>query len=118
MASGMKGISTHVLDQVRGTPARGVAVRLEKQNAAGEWRLLTQARTGEDGRCTQLLPEGEGLSPGVYRLDFDTGNYYGLQKIDTLYPRVEVIFQARDGELHFHIPLLLSPHGYSTYRGS
>jgi len=114
----MKGISTHVLDLVHGKPAKGAPVRLEKQGAAGDWRLLTQARTDEDGRCAHLLPAGESLSPGVYRLSFDTGNYCGLQKIDTLYPRVEVIFQVRDGEPHFHIPLLLSPNGYSTYRGS
>jgi 5-hydroxyisourate hydrolase len=114
----MKGISTHVLDLVQGKPAKGVAVRLEKQDATGEWRLLTQSRTDEDGRCAQLLPEGENLSPAIYRVNFDTGTYYGLQKIETLYPRVEVIFQVRDVELHFHIPLLLSPHGYSTYRGS
>jgi len=114
----MKGISTHVLDLVHGKPAKGVAVRLEKQNAGGEWRLLTQACTDEDGRCAQLLPEGKSLSRGVYRLGFDTGEYYGLQKIDTLYPAVHVVFQVRDGEPHFHIPLLLSPNGYSTYRGS
>lgn len=114
----MKGISTHVLDLVRGRPAKGVAVRLEKQDAAGDWQLLTQARTDQDGRCAQLLPSGENLSPGVYRLSFDTGNYFALQKIDTLYPAMEVMFRARDGESRFHIPLLLSPNGYTTYRGS
>jgi 5-hydroxyisourate hydrolase len=114
----MKGISTHVLDMVHGKPAKGVAVRLEKQDAAGDWQLLTQARTDQDGRCAQLLPSGENLSPGVYRLSFDTGNYFGLQKRDTLYPAVEVTFQARGDESHFHIPLLLSPNGYTTYRGS
>jgi 5-hydroxyisourate hydrolase len=114
----MKGISTHVLDLVEGKPAKGMPVRLEKQNAAGDWRPLTQARTDEDGRCAQLLPAGESLSPGVYRLSFDTENYYRLKKIDTLYPAVQVMFHAQDGELHFHIPLLLSPNGYSTYRGS
>lgn len=114
----MKGISTHVLDLVQGKPAKGVPVRLEKQNTAGDWRLLTQAHTDQDGRCAQLLPAGEDLSPAVYRLSFDVGNYYGLQKIDTLYPQVEIVFQVRHGELHFHIPLLLSPNGYTTYRGS
>jgi len=118
MASSIKGISTHVLDLIHGKPAKGVPVRLEKQDGAGDWRLLTQARTDQDGRCPQLLPSGENLSSGVYRLSFNTGNYFGLQKIDTLYPEVEVMFQARDGELHFHIPLLLSPNGYTTYRGS
>ena len=118
MASSMKGISTHVLDLVHGKPAKGVPVRLEKQDAAGDWRLLTRARTDQDGRCAQLLPSGENLFPGVYRLSFDTGNYFGLQKIETLYPAVEVTFRARDEELHFHVPLLLSPNGFTTYRGS
>ncbi len=114
----MKGISTHVLDLVHGKPAKDLHVRLEKQNAPGDWRPLNSALTGQDGRCAQLLPEGEVLSPGVYRLTFDVGGYFGQQKIDALYPVVEVIFQARPGEVHFHIPLLLSPNGYTTYRGS
>jgi len=112
------GISTHILDIVRGKPAQGLALRLERQNVPGDWRLLTSALTDQDGRCAQLLPEGEVLSPGVYRLTFEIGNYYGLQKIESLYPVVEVRFQARAGETHFHIPLLLSPNGYTTYRGS
>ncbi|MGA8151957.1 MAG: hydroxyisourate hydrolase [Terriglobales bacterium] len=114
----MKHISTHILDMVHGKPAKDVPVRLEKQDASATWRLLTSARTDQDGRCPQLLPKDEDLSTGVYRLIFDTGNYYALQKIDSLYPLVEVTFQARGGESHFHIPLLLSPNGYTTYRGS
>lgn len=114
----MKSISTHILDVVHGKPARDVPVRLEKQNAAGDWRLLTSTRTDQDGRSAQLLPEGDDLSTGVYRLIFDTAVYYAMQKIDFLYPTVEVTFQVRAGESHFHIPLLLSPNGYTTYRGS
>ncbi len=114
----MNRISTHILDIVHGKPAKDVSVRLEKQNTPGDWRLLTSARTDQNGRCDQLLPEGENLSPGVYRLVFHTGTYYALQEIDALYPVVEVMFQARAGEAHFHIPLLLSPNGYTTYRGS
>jgi 5-hydroxyisourate hydrolase len=114
----MKSISTHILDIVQGKPAKNVPVRLEKQNAPGDWRLLTSARTGQDGRCAQLLPEGEDLSAGVYRLIFDVASYYTAQKIAALYPVVEVTFEARDSESHFHIPLLLSPNGYTTYRGS
>ncbi len=114
----MKRISTHILDIAVGAPAKDVSVRLENQNTSADWRLLTSARTDQDGRCAQLLPEGEDLSAGIYRLSFDTGNYYALQKIDALYPVVEVTFLARDGESHFHIPLLLSPNGYTTYRGS
>jgi 5-hydroxyisourate hydrolase len=114
----MNRISTHILDIVLGKPAKDVSVRLEKQNPPANWRLLTSARTDQDGRCAQLLPEGEDLSAGVYRLCFDTGSYYALQNIDALHPVVEVTFQTRDGESHLHIPLLLSPHGYTTYRGS
>ena len=114
----MKRISTHVLDMVHGKPARDMPVRLEKQNPSKDWRLLTSTQTDQDGRCPQLLPEGENLSAGVYRLSFDTRSYYAPQKIKPLYPIVEVTFQAGDGESNFHIPLLLSPHGYTTYRGS
>jgi len=114
----MKGISTHILDIVRGKPAMDVLVWLEKRNVPGDWRRLTSAHTDQDGRCAQLLPEGENLSAGVYRLIFDVQGYYARQKVDTLYTTVEVTFQARAGEAHFHIPLLLSPNGYTTYRGS
>jgi 5-hydroxyisourate hydrolase len=114
----MKRISTHILDLTHGKPAIAVPVRLEKQNSAGDWRQLTAARTDDDGRCLQLLPEGEDLSAGVYRLTFDTASYFARQKVNTLYPVVEITFQAREDESHFHIPLLLSPNGYSTYRGS
>jgi 5-hydroxyisourate hydrolase len=114
----MRRISTHILDIVEGKPASDVPVRLEKQLTAGDWRVLNLQRTDLNGRCPQLLPEDEDLSAAVYRLVFDTGSYYARQKIAALYPVVEVIFQARDGESHFHIPLLLSPNGYTTYRGS
>jgi 5-hydroxyisourate hydrolase len=118
MAARMKHISTHILDLVRGKPAADVAVRLEKQNNSGDWRLLTSARTDQDGRCPQLLPESEHLTAGVYRLIFDTGSYFDVLKVRALYPIVEITFQGREGESHFHIPLLLSPNGYTTYRGS
>jgi 5-hydroxyisourate hydrolase len=118
MASGMKSISTHILDMVQGKPARDVPVRLEKQGASGDWGLLASARSDQDGRCAQLLPEGEDLPAGVYRLIFDTGSYHAAQKVDALYPTVEVTFRVREGESRFHIPLLLSPNGYTTYRGS
>jgi 5-hydroxyisourate hydrolase len=114
----MKRISTHILDMIHGKPARDVPVRLERQNNSGEWRLLASACTDEDGRCPQLLPEGENLSIGIYRLIFDTGSYHAKQKVEALYPSVEITFRVRDGESSFHIPLLLSPNGYTTYRGS
>jgi 5-hydroxyisourate hydrolase len=113
----MKRISTHILDLALGTPASDVAVRLEKHEPSG-WRLLASKRTDGDGRCSQLLPEGEELSAGSYRLSFDTASYYDTQKIQALYPVVEVTFRVRDSETQLHIPLLLSPNGYTTYRGS
>jgi 5-hydroxyisourate hydrolase len=95
-----------------------VPVRLEKQDSTGAWRLLTLACTDEDGRCLQLLPEGEDFCAGVYRLIFDSASYFVSQKIPALYPIVIVAFQVQEGESHFHLPLLLSPNGYTTYRGS
>jgi 5-hydroxyisourate hydrolase len=114
----MKRISTHILDMVQGKPAPDVLVRLEKRDQPENWRPVTSTRTDYDGRCAQLLPEGEDLSGGVYRLIFDVGSYYAAQNIDTLYPVVEVTFRVRAGESNFHVPLLLSPNGYTTYRGS
>jgi 5-hydroxyisourate hydrolase len=114
----MTRISAHVLDIAAGQPARDVPVRLEQRDASGAWKLLASARTDQDGRCAQLLPEKEALTPGLYRLGFETATYFAERKLDGLYPLVEIIFQVRDSEQHFHIPLLLSPNGYTTYRGS
>jgi len=114
----MKRVSTHVLDITQGKPAEDVPVRLERRESAGEWVRLSSSRTSQNGRCEQLLPENENLRPGLYRLAFDTGSYHLAQNIEGLYPVVEITFQVREGESHFHIPLLLSPYGYSTYRGS
>ena len=114
----MKRISTHVLDIALGRPAHDVPVRLERQDASGAWCLLTSARTDRDGRCSQLLPKDGELTVGLYRLAFDTASYFEARKVAGLYPIVEVAFHVRDGESQFHIPLLLSPNGYTTYRGS
>jgi 5-hydroxyisourate hydrolase len=114
----MKRVSTHVLDLVRGKPAADLAVRLEKQDPAGQWQLLASARTDHEGRCPQLLPNDADASGGVYRLIFETGSYFTLQRLVALYPVVQITFQVQEGESHFHIPLLLSPNGYTTYRGS
>jgi|SRR5215469_8566500 len=117
MAIGMKRISTHILDLMRGRPAHDVPVRLEWQESPGTWRQINAARTDQDGRCAQLLAQAD-LAPGVYRLSFDTATYFHAQNVTGLYPVVEVTFKVRDGESHFHIPLLLSANGYTTYRGS
>ena len=114
----MKKISTHILDVAQGKPAGEVPVRLERRESGGEWARLGSSQTNNDGRCDQLLPEGEDLHPGLYRLAFDTATYHHAQNVEGLYPIVEITFQVREGDSRFHIPLLLSPHGYTTYRGS
>lgn len=115
----MNRISTHVLDTARGKPAAGVAVRLERRDVTGgEWSAVGSGETDQDGRCGQLLQAEERLLEGLYRLTFDTAKYFaGLQQ-EGLYPTVEITFQVRRGESQLHIPLLLSPNGYTTYRGS
>jgi len=118
MDGGMSRISTHVLDTAKGKPAAGMPVRLERQESFGKWLSLASAQTDQDGRCAQLLPDSATLVEGVYRLTFDTASYFDACGADGLYPAVEVLFRIRTGEKHFHIPLLLSPNGYTTYRGS
>jgi 5-hydroxyisourate hydrolase len=113
----MKRISTHILDLALGKPALNVLVRLEVQESSG-WRLVAAQRTDQDGRCAQLLPENAPLLAGSYRLSFETASYYAAQKMEALYPVVEVTFRVREGETQFHIPLLLNANGFTTYRGS
>lgn len=113
----MKRISTHVLDVSRGKPAEGVPVRLECQDASEHWRLVQSAHTDPDGRCSQLLPSDD-LPSGLYRLTFDTAAYFGVLRIEGLYPVVHITFHVSEGESQFHLPLLLCANGYTTYRGS
>lgn len=113
----MKGISTHVLDMAHGVAAVAVNVVLERVGEGG-WESIAQGSTDSDGRCRQLLPAGASLQPGQYRLRFDTGAYYKAKAIEGLYPFVEVTFSVRDSDTHLHIPLLLTPNGYTTYRGT
>jgi 5-hydroxyisourate hydrolase len=103
-------LSTHVLDTALGCPAKDVHVQLESRNQDG-FAPLAEGRTDEDGR---IRWPGE-LSPGTYRLVFDTAGYQGR---DAFFPEVAVIFQISGERAHYHVPLLLSPYGYSTYRGS
>jgi len=112
----MSRISTHILDLGLGKPAAGVAVRLEKQESAN-WRLISSAETDRDGRCPRLLHDAK-LSAGTYRLHFDTATYFAARKIEALYPFIEITFRVGEGDSHFHIPLLLSANGYTTYRGT
>jgi 5-hydroxyisourate hydrolase len=117
MAQLMNRISTHILDLSLGKPAAGVPVQLEKQESTGTWLSLSSSQTDQDGRCAQLLKDDK-LAVGLYRLHFDTGRYFAARKIETLYPFIEITFHVREGESHFHIPLLLNANGYTTYRGT
>ncbi|HEY0375939.1 MAG TPA: hydroxyisourate hydrolase [Pyrinomonadaceae bacterium] len=114
----MNAITTHVLDTSQGQPAGGVPVTLEVQSAEGDWTLLGKDVTDADGRVRDLLPPGHVLSEGVYRLTFDTGTYFAAQAVQSFYLSVVIDFTVRDAGQHYHVPLLLSPYGYSTYRGS
>ncbi|HEX8672999.1 MAG TPA: hydroxyisourate hydrolase [Longimicrobium sp.] len=113
----MSAITTHVLDTARGRPASGVAIVLERV-ANDAATTLGRGETDADGRLRTLLPSGAPLAAGTYRLVFDTGAYFAAQGSDAFYPEVAIVFQVKNGGEHFHVPLLLSPFGYSTYRGS
>jgi 5-hydroxyisourate hydrolase len=113
----MSTLSTHVLDTSLGRPAAGVAVTLERLDAKGVATLAGFGRTNEDGRLRDFPPAGQLLVTGDYRLRFDTAAYFADSGRESFYPAVTVEFRVAD-EAHYHVPLLLSPFGYSTYRGS
>ena len=107
-------ITTHVLDTARGCPAAGVAAVLERKTGDGSFEELARGVTDDDGRITDLLPPGS-LRAGTYRMTFAVGVY---QDGGGFYPEVPVVFRVAAADQHYHVPLLLSPFGYSTYRGS
>ncbi|HYT29509.1 MAG TPA: hydroxyisourate hydrolase [Actinomycetota bacterium] len=113
----MSAITTHVLDISAGRPAAGLAVVLEFLGEEG-WTRLGAGATDGDGRVASLLPDGQPVEAGTYRLTFDTGGYFAARGVTGLYPEVVVAFDVADPGDHHHVPLLLSPFGYSTYRGS
>jgi 5-hydroxyisourate hydrolase len=117
MSMSMSPITTHVLDTARGTPGRGIAVILEVAEGAHRWSELARGTTGEDGRITGFEPPLGALEPGVFRLRFATGDYFAASHQPFFYPEVHVVVRIDDPSQHYHIPLLLSPFGYSTYRG-
>jgi len=113
----MASLSTHVLDTARGKPAAGVAVTLEAAGPDG-WHELARGTTDADGRIRELVPADARMEPGTYRLTFDVGRYFTGQGIEGFYATIAVTFIIRDPGQHHHVPLLLSPFGYSTYRGT
>jgi 5-hydroxyisourate hydrolase len=112
----MSGISTHVLDTARGLPAAGVPVSLALRTGE-EWTEIAAAPTDADGRVANLLPGNTKHFVGTYRLRFDIGAYFAGQGVLAFYPYIDVVFLVSEDRPH-HVPLLVSPFGYSTYRGS
>lgn len=112
----MSQLTTHVLDTSVGRPGKDIAVKLLQQTGDG-WQGIAQGITNVDGRITDLLPAGKLLSRGNYKLVFQTGDYFAANKLKGFYPEVEIQFTIEDGS-HYHVPLLINPFGYSTYRGS
>ena len=112
----MSGISTHILDTALGRPAAGVRVTLERLRADA-WLPLAEAETDRDGRCMPLLAAPQ-VQPGTHRLTFHTAPYFAARRLSTLYPQVTVAFTVAAPETDYHIPLLLTPHSYTTYRGT
>lgn len=111
------GISTHILDTTLGRPAAAVPVTLAYMTN-GLWAPLNEAITDSNGRCPDLLPPTQAMQPGLYRIHFKTATYYQQNQLEGLYPYIEIVFTVSEGQQHYHIPLLLTANGYTTYRGS
>ena len=111
----MTGITTHILDLATGTPAAGLSVTLEQASATG-WAVLARATTDADGRVRDAFAAVP--AAGRFRLTFATGAWFGARGVASFHPEVSVMFDVSDTQTHHHVPLLLSPFGYSTYRGS
>ena len=109
-------ITTHVLDTSIGRPGSAIAVELERIDG-DLWKLVGGGITDADGRLRTLTPEGP-VQPGTYRIRFQTAAYFAAQQVTGFFPVVEIQFTVVDGAQHYHVPLLLSPYSFSTYRGS
>ena len=112
----MGNITTHILDTSLGKPAQGVKIKLLKL-MNDSWEVIGEGLTNADGRLPGLLPDGKSLEPGEYRMWFDTDSYFASLGQKSIYPSVSIDFRTFD-TTHYHVPLLLNPFGYSTYRGS
>ncbi len=110
-------LSSHILDVSTGLPAPGVPVKLEKLNEGTKlWSTLDEKVTDENGRIKDFLEEKKSQN-GIYKLTFLVADYFKSKKTESFYPFIEVVFQIRDKK-HYHVPITLSPYGYSTYRGN
>ena len=112
----MSQITTHVLDTSEGKPADGIKIELQKRSGTNR-ETIADGITDSDGRIADLLEKGEALAPGEYRMHFHTAEYFKRLGLRSFYPEVSIVFETFD-ESHYHVPLLLNPFGYSTYRGS
>ena len=110
-------LSSHILDISTGTVAPDVSITLHKMNKDKSWAIVSQHKTDKNGRVTDLLPYAKMDNDGIYQLTFETYPYFESKKVDSFYPFVEVIFYIK-GKEHFHVPITISPFGYSTYRGN
>jgi 5-hydroxyisourate hydrolase len=114
----MSAITTHVLDLASGKPAANVRVQLEVQVPGKGWVKLAERLTDADGRVRDFVPAGSPPDPGRYRLTFDIGAFQAARGVGTFWSEVPIVFDVSEQDQHIHVPLLLSPFGYSTYRGS
>jgi 5-hydroxyisourate hydrolase len=110
-------ITTHVLDTSRGRPASGIEIVLQVRSGH-DWKELGKGLTDANGRCNTLMAENEIIESGTYRLLFGIGAYYHALHTETFYAEIPIVFELLHPEAHYHVPLLISPFGYSTYRGS
>jgi 5-hydroxyisourate hydrolase len=113
----MSQITTHVLDTSKGQPAEGIRISLQRPIGDNRWEDIVSGITNDDGRISDFLSEDQKIEPGTYRMLFETRAYFDKEGKEGFYPEVPVIFEIKDTE-HYHIPLLLNPFGYTTYRGS
>jgi len=113
----MTQITSHILDTSRGLPAQGVFITLAQQQDEN-WVTLGSAKTNDDGRVSDFIGNDKVLAAGVYKLTFSLSDYYERLNTDSFYPYADVIFKVTGDGQHYHVPLLLNPFGYSTYRGS
>ncbi len=111
-------ITSHVLDTSQGKPAAGIEIVLEIRAEADQWQKLGSGVTNSDGRVNDLLPAEHSLASGLYRLTFETASYFKAKNVRSFYSTIPVMFEIQESGGHYHIPLLLNPYGYSTYRGS
>lgn len=110
-------LSSHILDINQGQPAPGVRITLSKQDKDAQWTVVDEKLTDKDGRVKDFLERDGNDHAGIYKLTYHVAPYFEAQKQSTFYPSIEVVFEIRDNN-HYHVPITLSPYGYSTYRGS